>query len=51
LGKIEVFMDDLETRAREYKVFDLTDFYSCPSFRADGFELDPDRRVIVRRFV
>jgi hypothetical protein len=48
--KTEVFMDELEAKAREYKVFDLTDFYASPSFRANGFEVDATRKVIIRRF-
>jgi hypothetical protein len=43
-------MDELEAKAREYKVFDLTDFYASPSFRANGFEVDATRKVIIRRF-
>ncbi len=44
-------MDDMEARAREYKVYDLSEFYACAAFRADGFEAIFDERVIRRRFV
>ena len=43
-------MDDLETRAKEFKVFDLSDFYASAAFKADGFEVQAERRMVVRRF-
>jgi|AntAceMinimDraft_5_1070358.scaffolds.fasta_scaffold102935_1 hypothetical protein len=46
----KVFVDDLEARAREFSVFDLTDFYASPAFRNDGFSLDARRKIIVREW-
>ena len=43
-------MDDLEARAREFSVFDLTDFYASPAFRNDGFTLDTKRKMILRQW-
>mmetsp|Transcript_84923 Transcript_84923/g.169961 ORF Transcript_84923/g.169961 Transcript_84923/m.169961 type:complete len:126 (+) Transcript_84923:1-378(+) len=48
--EVEVYMDDLEQKARDYKVYDLTDFYTSASFKSDGFQADHERRVIVRKF-
>lgn len=49
-GEYQVFVDDLEARAREFSVFDLTDFYASPAFRNDGFSLDAKRRTILRQW-
>ena len=43
---IDVPLEDLETKAREHAVFDLTEFYESAMFAEGGFVLDLDRRVV-----
>lgn len=50
-AQIEVFMDDLEAKAREFKVFDLTEFYGCAAFNAAGFVVDTAKRTIKKTWV
>ena len=47
---ISVVMDDLEARAREYRVYDLTQFYESEAFKHDGFQIRPHNRTIFRSF-
>jgi len=44
-------MDDLEAKAREFKVFDLTEFYGCAAFNAAGFVVDTAKRTIKKTWV
>ena len=50
--EVNVHMDDLEAAVERFHVYprDLLEFYKSPSFRADGFEAAPERRVIRRTF-
>jgi len=43
-------MDDLEDRAREFKVFDLSEFYLSHVFKENNFEAILDQRIVRRRF-
>ena len=45
---LEVHMDDLEARARDFGVHSLDGFYRSRAFRAHRFEVDHKRRMIVK---
>ena len=45
---LEVHMDDLEARARDFGVHSLDGFYRSRAFRAHRFEVDYKRRMIVK---
>lgn len=47
---VEVFVDDLEKRARELNIFDLRPFYQSALFRHHGLRLDTDANLIVKTF-
>ena len=50
LQHVEVHIEDLESKAREFNVFDLEDFFSSTAFTSHHFELDRVDRVIRWRF-
>lgn len=43
---VEVRMDDLEAKAREYEIHDLSQFYKSKEFRAHNFTIDGRKRVV-----
>lgn len=47
----EVYLEALETRARELKIFDLRPFYASAVFRAHHLEVDSERGVIRKLYV
>jgi hypothetical protein len=46
---VQLYAEDLEAKAREYSIFDLTEFYSSALFTAE-FELSDDKKHIIHRF-
>jgi len=48
LGTLEVPMDELEARARERRIYNVTDFCKGPSFLEAGYVLDEKRGLICR---
>ena len=46
----EVFMHDLENKARELNVYDLQPFYRSALFRNHGLRLDDKRQLIVKQY-
>lgn len=49
LDTLEVPIDELESRARERRVYDIKDFCRGESFREAGYVLDENRGVIMRQ--
>lgn len=47
----EVFITDLENRARELNIFDLTPFFSSVLFKNFRMRVDRTRGVIVKTYV
>ena len=43
---VEVRLDDLEAKAREYEIHDLSQFYKSNAFRGHNFTIDGRRRVV-----
>jgi DNA replication licensing factor MCM2 len=48
LDTLEVPVDELESRARERRVYDIMDFCRGESFKEAGYFFDESRRVITR---
>lgn len=48
LGELEVPLDELEGRARERRIYDVTEFCKGEAFQEAGYVLDEQRRVITR---
>ena len=48
LGTLEVPVDELEARARERRIYNVTDFCKGPSFQEAGYFLDENRGLISR---
>ena len=48
LGTLEVPFDELEARARERRIYNVTDFCKGPSFNEAGYFLDEQRGLISR---
>lgn len=51
LGTLEVPVDELEARARERRIYNVTDFCKGPSFEEAGYFLDEKRGLISRSAV
>mmetsp|Transcript_21970 Transcript_21970/g.61098 ORF Transcript_21970/g.61098 Transcript_21970/m.61098 type:complete len:1043 (+) Transcript_21970:266-3394(+) len=51
LGRLEVPIDELEARARERRIYNVTDFCKGPSFQEAGYFLDEKRGLISRSVV
>jgi DNA replication licensing factor MCM2 len=49
LGSLEVPIDELESRARERRIYDIKDFCRGESFKEAGYVLDESRGVITRQ--
>ena len=49
LESLEVPIDELESRARERRIYDIKDFCRGESFKEAGYVLDESRGVITRR--
>jgi len=47
---LQVQLDELESKARERRIYDLTDFVRSEAFREAGYVLDQNRRCILRAF-
>ena len=48
LGTLEVPVDELEARARERRIYNVTDFCKGPSFQEAGYFFDKNRGLISR---
>ena len=46
----EVFINELEHRARELNIFDLKPFYKSALFRNHGLRVDERRQLIVKQY-
>jgi DNA replication licensing factor MCM2 len=51
LGSLEVPLDELESRARERRIYDIMDFCHGESFKEAGYYFDEERKVITRSIV
>jgi len=51
LGRLEVPIDELEAKARERRIYNVTDFCKGPSFREAGYFFDDKRGLISRSAV
>lgn len=51
LETLEVPLDELDARARERRIYDVTDFCKGPSFLEAGYQLDENRGVIMRPLI
>jgi DNA replication licensing factor MCM2 len=51
LESLEVPLDELESRARERRIYDILDFCRGESFKEAGYYFDEERKVISRNFV
>jgi hypothetical protein len=47
-GQTEVFINELENRAKDLNIFDLRPFYRSTIFRNHGLRVDERRQVIVK---
>ena len=45
---LQVELGDFESRAREQRVFDVTEFSRSDAFAEAGYAMDDNRRVIIR---
>ena len=43
---VEIRLDDLEAKAREYEIHDLSQFYKSSAFKGHNFTIDNNRRVV-----
>ncbi len=50
VDKITVDLEDLETKAREFNIYDLTPFFEGANFRRLGFSVDQAQGVIIKSF-
>eukprot|EP00898_Chlorokybus_atmophyticus_P007321 jgi/Chlat1/7590/Chrsp63S07075 len=48
-SSVTIKCDLLESKARDYGISDISDFYTSPTFESGGFVLDRDQRVITRQ--
>ena len=46
----EVFMHELENKAKELNIFDLRPFYSSGIFKNHGMKVDLDKRLIIKTY-
>ncbi|KAI3967320.1 hypothetical protein MKW92_034780 [Papaver armeniacum] len=46
LTQIEVKVEELQSKARDYEIYDLKPFFSSPQFSTANFHLDEERNVI-----
>lgn len=51
LDSLEVPLDELEARARERRIYDVTDFCRGPTFQEAGYQLDEGRGLIIRPLI
>jgi len=47
---LQVNCEDLEAKAREIGVYELSDFYSSKLFKSHNFILDSEQRIIIKSF-
>lgn len=47
---LEVPLDELESRARDRRIYDVSEFCRGETFRDAGYVLDANRRLILRSF-
>jgi len=50
LYRLEVLCEDLEQKAREYRIYDMNSFYQSETFKRNGMQLDPTGRIIIKTF-
>ena len=43
---VEIRLDDLEAKAREYEIHDLSQFYKSSAFKGHNFTIDAKRKII-----
>ena len=43
---VEIRLDDLEAKAREYEIHDLSQFYKSNAFESHNFTIDAKRKII-----
>jgi DNA replication licensing factor MCM2 len=48
LERLEIQLDELESRARERRIYDISQFCSSTVFRDSGYNLDTERGIISR---
>jgi hypothetical protein len=46
----EVFVNDLENRAKDLNIYDLRPFYQSALFRSHGLRVDERRQVIIKQY-
>eukprot|EP00980_Cylindrotheca_fusiformis_P005741 scaffold1194_cov127-Cylindrotheca_fusiformis.AAC.18 len=51
LESLEVPLDELESRARERRIYDIMDFCRGESFKEAGYYFDEERKIITRSIV
>ena len=50
INRLEVHCEDFEMKAREYRIYDLTDFYNSDIFKSQNLSLDAQARLIIKSF-